>query len=47
MGIVVDLDLEIDGLNVSDLNEVEKLIDDIQSKCDTIYPIKYIIRYME
>ena len=45
--MIVDLVLEIDGMNVSCLADVEKFIDEVSAKCDTIYPVNYEIRYAE
>ena len=45
--MIVDLEVDIDGLNVDSLEDVELLIGRISEYCDTIYPINYIIRYAE
>ena len=45
--MIVDLELEIDGMNCESLLDVEELIRKIEQEIDSIYPVHYIVRYCE
>lgn len=44
---IVDLQLNIDGLNVSDNDSVEDIVKRIEFILDISYPIKYVVLYEE
>lgn len=44
---IVDLQLNIDGLKVSDNDSVDDIIKRIEFVLDTVYPINYEILYEE
>ena len=41
MGIVVDLNLQIDGLNIESEDNLIDLIKEFEEKCDSIYNVYY------
>lgn len=41
--MIVDLQLNIDGLNVESLDEVERIVDELEKRLDTVYPVQYVI----
>lgn len=42
--MIVDIELNIDGLHITQLKDLEVLIEELEDKLDTIYPIQFIIR---
>ncbi len=41
MGIVVDLHLQVDGLNVESVDALMDFIQEFEDKCDTVYNVFY------
>ena len=44
---IVDLQLNIDGLRLSNSRSVEDIIKDVEKIIDSAYPIKYDVLYEE